>query len=231
MPKPLVDGDCLNAKEFLRRYLPIRRHFKAELINGLVSVDRGTRADLNDLTSSMIRSWLNSYALQTPGTQMDSDVMVMLGWNNVPQPNIVLRVPPECGGKSRTTSEKILSEAPELMVDFTTSHQTFDLRDRIRAFRESGVPEYLVWRSDERKLEWFCLERGKYALNLPNSNGVLASHFFPGLHLNLSALLNRSSTAVMATLRKSLQSGEHAAFVVRLEKRRELNESRRGETG
>jgi len=154
-----------------------------------------------------------------------------LGWNNVPQPNIVLRVVPECGGKSRTTSERILSEAPELMVDFTTSHQTFDVKDKIRAFRENGVTEYLAWRSDDQKLEWFCLERGGYSLNLPDSNGVLESHSFPGLRLNLTALLNRSSSAVMATLRKSLQSGEHAAFVVRLERRRELDEAGRSEIG
>lgn len=215
---PLVDGDCLSANEFLRRYLPHRQRLKAELINGLVSLNRGVRADLEDLSSSMIRSWMKSYALLTPGTRMEVDTMIVLAWDTVPQPNIVLRVLPENGGKSRMTDTEILTAAPELIVDFTTGHQTFDIRDRLGAFRRQGVVEYLIWWADGQKLDWYCLDRGKYSLNLPDSNGVLTSHSFPGLRLNLSALLNRNSAAVMTTLRRSLESPEHAAFLTRLER-------------
>ena len=217
-PGPPVDGDCLSVNEFLRRYLPYRRHLKAELINGLVSLNRGVRADLEDLSNSVIQSWVRSYAGLTPGTRMDVNTIVILAWDTVPQPNIVLRVLSENGGKSRMTDGGTLKDAPELMVDFTTSHQTFDIRDKLGAFRRHGVAEYLVWWANDQKLDWFCLEQGKYALNLPDSNGVLTSPSFPGLRLNLSALLNRNSAAVMATLRRSLESSEHAGFVARLEK-------------
>lgn len=218
-PGPPVNGDCLSVKEFLHRYLPYRRNLKAELINGLVSLSHGVRADLEDLSNSVIQSWIRSYAALTPGTKMDVNTIVILAWDTVPQPNIVLRVLPENGGKSRMTNQDILTDAPELMVDFTTSHQTFDIREKLGAFRRLGVVEYLVWWANDQKLDWYCLEQEKYALNLPDSNGVLTSPSFPGLRLNLSALLNRSSAAVMATLRKSLESPDHAGFVARLEKR------------
>ena len=217
---PLVDGDCLSAREFLKRYLPCRGTVKAELIGGLVAMETGSETASMDLSTSMIRSCLRSYAIQTPGTQMDSDAVVVLGWDTVPQPSLVLRVLPDYGGRSRMSTTKVIEQAPELMVDFATNEGAFDQRGKLRAFRANGVGEYLVWWSDSRTLDWYTLERGEYTLVLPDFNGVLASPSFPGLRLNHSALVNQTSGAFMATLQTSLQSPEHASFVERLAKKK-----------
>jgi hypothetical protein len=222
---PLVDGDCLSAREFLKRYLPRRGTVKAELIGGLVAVDPESRRAVMDLSTSMIRSCLRSYAIQTPGTRMDSDAVVVLGWDTVPQPSLVLRVLPEYGGRSRMSTTNVIEQAPELMVDFATNEGAFDQRGKLRAFRSNGVVEYLIWWSDSRTLDWYTLERGEYTLVMPDFNGVLASPSFPGLRLNHSALVNQTSGAFMATLQKSLQSREHAGFVERLARKRAATQS------
>lgn len=47
-------------------------------------------------------------------------------------------------------------------------------------------------------------------------NGVVHSQVFPGLSLNVPAMLQGNLAAVLATLQIALGADEHAAFVARL---------------
>jgi hypothetical protein len=59
-----------------------------------------------------------------------------------------------------------------------------------------------------------------YQLMPVPSDGVLRSHVFPGLWLDVAALLDGNMACVLTVLQQGLQSAEHAAFVAQLSQRR-----------
>jgi hypothetical protein len=68
----------------------------------------------------------------------------------------------------------------------------------------------------ENKLDWFVLQDNEYVPLLPDETGIIQSQAFPGLWLNINALLNGDMLQVMATLQQGLNSPEHQAFVEQL---------------
>ena len=93
---------------------------------------------------------------------------------------------------------------------------SIDLHDKLRAYRRASISEYLVWRTVEGRFDWFVLDGGDYRPNPSDATGVIRSRAFPGLWLNVTALLARNAAAVMDTLELGLKSPEHAAFAARL---------------
>jgi sugar lactone lactonase YvrE len=79
------------------------------------------------------------------------------------------------------------------------------------------VPEYLVWRTAEQEVHWLALRNGAFVPLTPDASGIVRSEAFPGLWLNVPALLAGDNAAVLATLQLGLASPEHAAFVARLQ--------------
>ena len=45
--------------------------------------------------------WLDYYAEHTPGVQVLDNATTILGWKSEPQPDGLLRIQPECGGRTR----------------------------------------------------------------------------------------------------------------------------------
>jgi hypothetical protein len=78
------------------------------------------------------------------------------------------------------------------------------------------VREYIVWRVQDEELDWFVLGSGETERLSPDANGLVCSRIFPGLCLNVPALLRGDLAAVLVDLQKSLQSPEHTAFVAKL---------------
>jgi hypothetical protein len=60
------------------------------------------------------------------------------------------------------------------------------------------------------------LQEGSYVALPANEQGIIASRVFPGLWLNVPALLADDMPRVLATLQQGLATPEHAAFVERL---------------
>ena len=73
--------------------------------------------------------------------------------------------------------------------------------------------EYLAWISDEQRLIWWELREGEYEEIAPDVNGLLKSRVFPGLWLDTAALLRGDMKAVLAALRRGLDSPEHRALI------------------
>jgi hypothetical protein len=65
-------------------------------------------------------------------------------------------------------------------------------------------------------VDWWALEAGAYVPLPPTSEGIIASRVFPGLWLDVAALLDDRMAHVLATVQQGLASAEHAAFVTRL---------------
>ncbi|MGH9934894.1 MAG: Uma2 family endonuclease, partial [Blastocatellia bacterium] len=83
-------------------------------------------------------------------------------------------------------------------------------------YGQHGVQEYVVWRTEDREIDWFRLEAGQYVKVAPDEAGVIESRVFPGLRLATTALLAGDLARVLAELQKGLDSDEHKAFVQKL---------------
>jgi Uma2 family endonuclease len=211
---PLENGDRLTRSEFERRYEAMPRLKRAELIEGVVYVGSPVRHDQHGQPDSDISGWIAVYRWATPGTTSANNTTARLDLDNEPQPDILLRI--ARGGRSQIGEDGYVEGAPELVVEIAASSASYDLHDKLRAYRRNGVQEYIIWRTLDRKLDWLALEDGTYRALEPDEAGIIRSAVFPGLWLAASALLSGDMATVLATVQQGIASPEHAAFVERL---------------
>jgi Uma2 family endonuclease len=141
---------------------------------------------------------------------------VRLDGENEPQPDACLRIEARCGGRSRISDNDYIEGPPELMVEIAASSASYDLHDKKRAYQRNGVQEYVVWRVDDRIVDWFVLEDGIYVPLVVDGDGLLRSRVFPGLWLAMTDLLEGDLIGVMAKGRMGLESEEYHEFKCRL---------------
>ncbi|MEP0919047.1 Uma2 family endonuclease [Leptolyngbya sp. DQ-M1] len=213
---PLASGDRLTRAEFERRYAATPENFEAELIEGVVYVASPVSAFHGDPHFNLI-TWLGIYSIATPGTQGSDNTTTRLDLDNEPQPDAMLRI--VRGGTSTLSEDRYVEGAPELVAEIATSSAAIDLGAKKNAYRRNRVQEYLVWQTFENQLSWFRLENEQYVLVEPNESGIIQSQVFPGLWLEVAALLNGEMFTVMNTLQLGLQSPEHQIFVQELAER------------
>jgi Uma2 family endonuclease len=218
---PLVEGQRLTREEFLRRYEAMPHVKKAELIGGIVHMPspvsraHGTR----DICLS---TWMRVYAAYTPGCEAATN-STWLMLKDAPQPDSDLRILSECGGSSHTEG-RYVAGAPELLTEVSQRGTAIDLTKKKKLYREAGVREYIVFLLAERKLLWYRLVGRTYKLMASPADGILRSQVFPGLWLDVPALLTGDMARVLQVLRQGLDSSEHASFVQELARRRKRNE-------
>ena len=217
-PDLLENGAHLSACEFLRRYETMPE-VKAELVNGIVYMASPVRIDQHGEPDSLIQTWLGNYAVATPGVKSATNSTTRLGPDDVPQPDGLLRIVPECGGQGRLDAKGYFRGAPELVAEVAASTASLDAREKLATYRRAGVREYLLWRTADEAVDWWVLEEDEYRALPSGADGVLRSRVFPGLWLDTLALLDGDGARLMGKLQEGLQSTEHAAFVAELRKR------------
>ena len=213
---PLENGDRLTRAEFERRYAAMPEVKKAELINGVVYMGSPVRFGKHGQPHARLLTWLGTYAALTQGVGLGDNATVRLDADTEPQPDALLRIEPEAGGTSRISADDYVEGVPEFVAEVASSTVSYDLHDKLDAYRRAGVKEYFVWRVDDRQIDWFVLHDGAYVRLTPDESGVTSSRVFPGLRLALPALLTGDMTQVMAELHNGLGTAEHAAFVALL---------------
>ncbi|MBD2776254.1 Uma2 family endonuclease [Iningainema tapete] len=213
---PLESGDRLTLPEFERRYNQMPNNTKAELIEGVVYLAAAVRIKNHGRPHAQIIGWLSAYWFNTPGVDMGDNTTVRLDADNEPQPDALLRIEPEVGGNSRISDDDYIEGAPELIVEVAASSASYDLNDKLNAYRRNGVQEYIVWQIYENRLDWFILHEGRYISLEPDADGIIRSQVFPGLWLAVSALQQRNMAVVLAVLQEGLKTAEHQAFIERL---------------
>jgi len=218
----LKNGDHLTRDEFERRYDATPGLKKAELIEGVVYMaPPALRWDEHARPDGLIGTWLGVYESDTPGVQMGHNASIRLDLDNEPQPDVALIVDPSCGGQVRISPEGYVEGAPELVVEISASSVSIDLNSKLRVYRRNGVREYLVWRVEDRAIDWFALSEGEYVKLGADPHGILRSEIFPGLWLDSTAALQLDSAGVLRVLHEGLVvSAEHTAFVSSLQSRR-----------
>ncbi len=215
---PLESGDRLTRSEFERRYEVMPEVKKAELIEGVVYMSSAVRAKQHGQPHSQVITWLGVYTAATPAVMLLDNTTVRLDLDNEAQPDALLRLPEEAGGRSRISEDDYIEGSPELIMEIAASSASYDLHDKLKVYRRSGVREYLVWRVYDHELTWFYLHEGEYLPFVPDDAGVVESRVFPGLRLEVKAMLAGDLAKVLATLQEGLGSSEHAAFAKGLAK-------------
>jgi Uma2 family endonuclease len=218
---PLQSGDRLSRDEFERRYRAMLDGSKCELIDGVVYVTPPPVSS-GGHSSPQFRfvGWLAVYEAQTPGTEGGDNGTVRLDGKSEPQPDVMLRIAPAHGGQSRTSADDYVEGAPELITEIAASSASYDLHDKLEAYRRNGVREYIVWRTLDRAIDWFKLQDGQYVPQTPDSEGIVKSAVFPGLWLDVKAMLAGDRARVLQVLQRGVASAEHQEFVAQLSERR-----------
>lgn len=214
--EPLLEpGDRLSRVEFERRYDRMPHLKKAELIEGIVYMPSPLRANQHGIPHVQLATWLGTYVSETPGALTADNATVRLDLDNEPQPDLVLLKLPAKGGQARISEDDYIEGAPELVVEIVGSSSAYDLHQKKGAYRRNGVREYIAWITGENRLVWWELREGEYQERAPDADGLLKSGVFPGLWLDAAALLKGDMKAVLAVVRRGLDSPQHAAFVAK----------------
>lgn len=209
---PLQNGDHLTREEFERRYDAMPQLKKAELIEGRVYMPSPVKIS-HGSTHADIITWLGMYRAMTPGVLLVDNGTVRLDEENEPQPDASLRIESEEMGTSRRNSDDYVEGAPELVVEVAASSASYDLHEKLKVYQRNGVKEYLVWQIYENRLDWFELREGQYVTLKPDTDGILRSRVFPGLHLAVDALLAGDLATVLSVLQAGLHTEQHTEFV------------------
>ena len=137
----LHSGDRLTRAEFERRFRATPGLEKAELIAGVTYVASPVRHDFHGRPHATVSAWLGYYCDATPGLDQGADSSLRLPGDNEPQPDCLLRLPREFGGRSTVDAEGYLVGAPELIAEVAASTASYDLHDKLELYRDSGVQE------------------------------------------------------------------------------------------
>jgi Uma2 family endonuclease len=213
---PLENGDRLTRYEFERRYNAMPHLNRAELIEGVVYMAAALRFRSHGQPHASLMTWLGNYTVATPGVALGDAPTVRLDLDNEPQPDAVLLIESQSGGRSRVSEDDYIEGTPELFVEIAASSAAIDLGDKKRAYRRNGIPEYIVWQVFDRKVDWFCLQEGDYVSLPVDVDGTIRSRVFPGLWLAVEDLLAGNMVRVLAVLQAGLAAAEHNAFVQQL---------------
>lgn len=206
-------GDHLAADEFIRRWENEPKIRRAELIGGVVYIPSPVSFSHGEMEWT-VGLWLGVYQSATPGTGGAHNATTFM-LDDVPQPDLLLRVLPESGGQT-SVEDNWLHGAPELIFEVCQTSEAYDLHEKLNLYQEAKVREYVTVLVHSGTIRWHRLVDDAYQIVNPDAAGVYRSRDFPGLWLDGPALLARQSDRVLEELKKGLDSPEHAEFVAKL---------------
>jgi len=211
-PTPaLHNGDHLTRDVFEHRYEAMPEVNKAELIEGVVHMPSPVSAEEHGEPHFDFITWLGLYRAHTPHVRGGDNTTLRLDLDNEPQPDGYLRLMPECRGQARLI-DGYVTGAPELILEIAASSASYDLHEKLNAYRRNGVREYIVWRVWDAAIDWFIQCGGRFERLAP-VDGIYKSAVFPGLWLDAAAVLRGDLAAALQVLQQGLASPEHAEFL------------------
>ena len=211
----LCNGDRMKQPEFHRRYEAYPEDVKFELVGGIVYMASPLGRPHGTYHGELgLVLW--HYKAGTPGVEPADNATTILGEESEPQPDLALRVLPECGGQSCVNADDYYEGAPELIAEIAHSSRAIAMNQKRQDYQQAGVLEYMVLCVEERELHWFHFPSGRPIR--ADRHGIARSRVFPGLWIHVPALIERDSARLIATVQQGLATTAHATFVKRLEK-------------
>src|SRR5262249_31565673 len=148
------------------------------------------------------------------------NVSTALGLKSEPQPDLMLRILTEFGGRTRDEGGIVVG-VPELLAEISHSSRYTDLGPKLEDYERVGVQEYVVRALAPDAVYWFVLRNGRVAELPPGPDGIFRSEMFPGLWLDPQALLRADRRRLRAVVELGCATPEHDVFVARLAAARE----------
>src|SRR5688572_24736144 len=157
---PLRNGDHLTRAEFHRRYEAMGEGVRAELIEGIVYIwsqrdmSSPVSLDRHGTPHLDIGTWIGVYCSRTPGLLRGSDSTVFIDGINEPQPDVLLGIPANAGGRTKLVTRngrRYVDGAPELVIEIAASTAAIDLNAKLDAYQRNGVGEYLVVLTEDQR--------------------------------------------------------------------------------
>jgi Uma2 family endonuclease len=216
----LKHGDRLSRDEFERRYEAMS-DVKAELLDGVVYImSSPVSIDHGDPDRDLM-CWLAMYKACTPGTASGANTTTRMTDKSEPQPDSNLRILEECGGNAVIDDDRYISGSPELLGEISRSSADYDRRVKLPIYRDAGVREFILWRIDDQEIDWRILRNGQYEQVPASDDGIIRSETFPGLWLDVAAMIRGDLASVLNVLRRGIESPEHAEFTAELQHRKQ----------
>jgi Uma2 family endonuclease len=212
----LVDGQRLDRATFHQRYLAMPEPTRAELIGGVVYMASPLGMNHGRLHVAPI-VWLSYYAELTRGVEVLDNASVFLDEDSELQPDLVLRILPDCGGRTQDDGD-YYANGPELVIEISDTSLAKDLGPKLADYERAGVPEYIVLGVDPPAVRWHVLRDGQFVEIPPDPEGIYRSKVFPGLWLDPAALLAGNTRALRMIVDQGVATPEHVDFVDRLAK-------------
>jgi hypothetical protein len=237
---PLVEGQRLDQRTFHARYEAMPPGTRAELINGVVYIHKYVHGigkvwasrgrlphipvcevlfspvgPLHGRAHLVTAGWINCYLENTPGVDGLDNASTALGTKSEPQPDAMLRIPWECGGRTRDDAG-IIEGVPELLAEVSHTTRYIDLGPKLEDYERVGVREYVVRTVEPDAVYWFVLRDGRIMQLQPGPDGIYRSEVFPGLWLDPQALIRGDRRRLREVIEFGCATPEHAAFVARL---------------
>ncbi len=197
----LENGDRLSRQEF-ERLCELQQVQNAELINGVVRMNAAAvRFRQHGEPHSMIIGWLIAYAAGKAGIKVADNTSVRFDEQNEPQPDALMFRASEQGGDCgcRVADDGYLEGTPDLIVEIAASSVSIDAHEKRALYERQGVAEYILWRTEDRAIDWLCLEQDRYVPLDSDSDGIVRSRVFPGLCLDVPAILEGNMKKVLQT--------------------------------
>jgi Uma2 family endonuclease len=200
---------------------------RAELIGGSVYMPSPVSDDHGDFSFD-VPGLLRRYVRTTPGVVGRAGATTMLDDQAEPEPDVFIRILPECGGASRVEG-KYVAGPPEFVVEIARSSRPIDLGPKRDDYARAGVQEYVVIALDPDEVVWHVRRGDRFVVVPPSADGVYRSEALPGLWIDAQALVDNDDDALDAALDRGIASPEHVAFVARLAEARQRHVERGNE--
>jgi len=198
----LENGAVMSREEFHRLYAECEGYERVELIEGVVFMPSPIKVESHADPHGLVILWLGTYAAAFADLRALPPVSVLLDGANEPEPDAMLiRTTP-----GWLSDDGYVAKAPELVVEIAGSSSSRDANQKRRAYERNGVGEYLVWRTLDGAIDWFVLRDGAYVVKPQDTAGRIESEQFPGLVMDVRAMLAMDRTAVLTAL-KGRKSG------------------------
>jgi hypothetical protein len=213
-PRTLVEGQRLDQPTFHALYQAMPPGTRAELIHGVVLMPSPVGPP-HGRASLPVLMWLGFYQANTPGVEALVDTSTALGLESEPQPDALLRILAECGGRTQA-DRRFVHGVPELLVEIAHTSRYTDLGPKFEDYQRVGVQEYVIRALEPDAVYWFILREGRFIELSPGPDGIYRSEVFPGLWLDPGALLVGDIPRLQAVVDLGCATPEHAAFLARL---------------
>ena len=200
---PLQPGDRLDHQTFMARYAAMGDSVWAERIAGRVRLMSPLRAVQHGNPHALLALWLGFYAAQFDGLTVSDNATVILDADNDVQPDLCLY---RQEGRVRTNELGYLVGPPELIIEVAGSSADYDLHQKKDLYLQTGVVEYLVYKTPRQTIHWWSRQSNQWITVRPDADRVWDSRLFSGLALDEVGLQTDSGKRILRTLQKGIAS-------------------------